>query len=159
MVSTRLLAFSKEDHIAFCKKGGSIAGSLTRDRKTGIFDPQHQEKVHQNQVENGKKSKGRKHSPRGGGSHGHNRVFTNEQIFIVDSTYKGSFKDRILKDNLLEYKCQCCSLEPVWNGKKLVLQLEHKNGNRNDNRLENLEFLCPNCHTQTPTHSKNKRNI
>jgi hypothetical protein len=40
----------------------------------------------------------------------------------------------------------------IWNKKKIVLQLEHKNGIHNDNRLENLEFLCANCHSQTDTY-------
>lgn len=35
--------------------------------------------------------------------------------------------------------------------KELILELDHINGIRNDNRLENLRFLCPNCHSQTPT--------
>lgn len=42
---------------------------------------------------------------------------------------------------------------PSWNGQPLVLQLEHKNGINNDNRLENLAFICPNCHSQTPTYA------
>jgi hypothetical protein len=40
----------------------------------------------------------------------------------------------------------------MWQGSKLVLQLEHKNGKSNDNRIENICFLCPNCHSQTLTY-------
>lgn len=39
----------------------------------------------------------------------------------------------------------------LWNGRELTLQMHHKNGNNRDNRLDNLQFLCPNCHAQTKT--------
>jgi RNA polymerase subunit RPABC4/transcription elongation factor Spt4 len=44
-------------------------------------------------------------------------------------------------------------LEPEWNGKVLTLQVDHINGVNDDHRLENLRFLCPNCHSQTPTYA------
>jgi hypothetical protein len=48
----------------------------------------------------------------------------------------------------------------VWNNKKLVLHIEHINGISNDNRIENLCFLCPNCHSQTDTYGgRNKSKI
>ena len=56
-----------------------------------------------------------------------------------------------------EYKCECCGISD-WNNKPIRLQLHHKNGNPNDNSLDNLEVLCPNCHTQTDNYgSKNTR--
>jgi hypothetical protein len=50
-----------------------------------------------------------------------------------------------------EYRCQGkgCSLESEWLGRRLVLHVNHKSGNWLDDRPENLEFLCPNCHSQT----------
>lgn len=64
-----------------------------------------------------------------------------------------SLKIQLLHHKLLEYKCYCCGNIGEWMGKKLSLHLEHKNGKSNDNRIENLTILCPNCHTQTSTYA------
>ena len=47
-----------------------------------------------------------------------------------------------------EYKCEKCGLSK-WSGEDIVLELHHKNGNLSDNHFDNLEVLCPNCHSQT----------
>lgn len=56
-------------------------------------------------------------------------------------------KGKLIREGLKENKCEICGLINEWNGKPLVLQLHHINGNHTDNRLENLQILCPNCHS------------
>jgi hypothetical protein len=56
-------------------------------------------------------------------------------------------KLRLFKDGIKEKKCEKCKLS-VWMGEEMVLELDHKNENHFDNRLNNLEVLCPNCHAQ-----------
>lgn len=77
-----------------------------------------------------------------------------EEVLVENSTYSRTMlKKRLVEENLLEYVCACCGNNGEWNGRKLTLQLEHKNGIPNDNRLHNLCFLCPNCHSQTDTYA------
>lgn len=59
-------------------------------------------------------------------------------------------RERILKDGLLKYECSECNIKD-YKGKPLSFELDHINGKRDDHRLENLRFLCPNCHSQTKT--------
>lgn len=58
----------------------------------------------------------------------------------------------VLERNLLDYVCSSCGQDDEWQGVPLTLELEHKNGDPLDNRIDNLTFLCPNCHTQTATY-------
>jgi DNA-directed RNA polymerase subunit RPC12/RpoP len=75
-----------------------------------------------------------------------------EKILVVGSKAHGqTLLHRLVKAGLKSNVCVICGQEPFWNGKPLVLQLDHKNGEHSDNRLENLQIVCPNCHTQTNT--------
>lgn len=75
-------------------------------------------------------------------------------IFCEKSTYpRQCLKRRIITGNMLDYKCNDCENDGKYNGKPLSLQLDHINGINDDNRLDNLRFLCPNCHSQTETYA------
>lgn len=64
----------------------------------------------------------------------------------------------VIRDHVIEYKCAKCGNVGEWCGAPLTLQLDHINGINGDNRIENLRWLCPNCHTQTDTFgSKNTK--
>lgn len=56
---------------------------------------------------------------------------------------------RALIDFGKKYKCEHCENEGLWNDKELRLQVNHKDGDWLNNKSDNLEFLCPNCHSQT----------
>jgi hypothetical protein len=92
-----------------------------------------------------------------------NKTYSLNEILIKNSTYtnRTKLKERLLKNSFLENKCYECGINNNWNGKPLSLQLEHINGINNDNRIENLILLCPNCHSQTDTFAgkKNKKYI
>lgn len=76
-----------------------------------------------------------------------------ENILVEKSLYTGSrLSKRLRKDKLINYQCSECGLNEVWNKKQITLHLDHINGIKNDNRLTNLRFLCPNCHSQTSTY-------
>jgi hypothetical protein len=80
-------------------------------------------------------------------------------ILVKDSTYRDNtkLKRRLIRENLLRNRCYECGCEPLWQGKPLVLVLDHINGEYADYRIENLRLLCPNCNSQQPTFAgKNK---
>lgn len=83
---------------------------------------------------------------------------TDDDVFREDSTV-GSTRLRafVKKSGRIPCTCSECGNVGVHNGKKLTLQLDHRNGINTDNRVGNLRFLCPNCHSQTDTYSRAKR--
>lgn len=80
-----------------------------------------------------------------------------EKILVcgkLENTWR--LKARLIKEGLKKHKCECCQL-CSWQEQKIPLELHHKDGNRKNNRLDNLELLCPNCHAFTENYrGKNK---
>ena len=88
-------------------------------------------------------------------SHGAVRpIIPNEEFFSYGSNASSSnLRDRILKHGLMDFICAECGLRDEWNGKPIVLHMDHIDGDSKNNVLENLRFLCPNCHSQTDTYT------
>lgn len=80
-----------------------------------------------------------------------------EYMKLDGPSVSSNFKSRLYKAGLLKEECYECGQLPIWNGKRLVLQLDHINGNHSDNRLENLRILCGHCHSQTDTFCRGLR--
>lgn len=83
-----------------------------------------------------------------------------DEILIENSTWVNTnhLKKRLLKENLKEYKCECCG-NSEWMGFPIALELHHINGIKDDLQIENLQILCPNCHAFTDNYRGKKVKI
>lgn len=85
-----------------------------------------------------------------------------EELLVESSpvTCIHRLKRRLIREGLLETRCQICGLGDEWNYQPLVLRFDHINGVRNDMRIENLRLICPNCDSQLPTFAgRNRRHL
>ncbi|MCH8987108.1 HNH endonuclease [Patescibacteria group bacterium] len=82
-----------------------------------------------------------------------------KEILVKGSTYQSfKLKNRLFQDELKPKHCEECGWAQSTSDGYLPLELDHINGDRMDNRLENLRILCPNCHSLKPTHrGRNKK--
>jgi len=82
-----------------------------------------------------------------------------EDILVKDSSYQSyKLKNRLFRLGLKSPKCEMCGWAKKSIDGRLPLELDHINGNRMDNRIDNLQILCPNCHSLQPTHrGRNKK--
>lgn len=81
-----------------------------------------------------------------------NNKIPTEDILVENSTYgRSHLKNRLYEEGLRERKCCLCGQGEEWNGMKIALILDHINGTHNDNRIENLRIVCPNCNAGLDT--------
>lgn len=75
------------------------------------------------------------------------------EILVENSSYMNTsnLKSRLYKEGLKTKSCEICAITE-WMGQPAPLSLDHINGVRTDNRIENLRILCYNCHGQTDTY-------
>ena len=93
------------------------------------------------------------------------RKFPTKKTFVQDKLTADSnwntnvLRRQLISSGMFEHRCQGCNLNS-WLNNLIPLELDHINGIRTDNRIENLRILCPNCHALTPTYrGKNKKSV
>jgi hypothetical protein len=76
-----------------------------------------------------------------------------DQILVRNSSFsRGHLKRRLYLEGLKERRCELCGQGELWRGRRMSLILDHANGVADDNRLENLRIVCPNCAATLDTH-------
>lgn len=70
----------------------------------------------------------------------------------------GKLKIKLISKGYKKYVCEKCGCNGIWMGEEITLELHHIDGDRYNNKLENLEILCPNCHSQTKTYRSRNKN-
>lgn len=92
------------------------------------------------------------------GNQGNRGSKSNKRISAMEYLNKETvsiprLRRKLIEDGLKQEACEVCSITQ-WLGKKIPLELHHKDGNRFNNDISNLQIICPNCHSLTPNHSK-----
>lgn len=75
---------------------------------------------------------------------------------FVNTKKPKNVKNKLWSLGLKDRKCEICGLEDYYHGKPLTLELHHLDGDNSNNQIDNLQILCPNCHSQTHTFRRRK---
>jgi hypothetical protein len=82
------------------------------------------------------------------------------EVLVAGSTYhRHKLKLRLYEAGLKQRCCEICGQGELWRGERMALILDHTNGVPDDNRLENLRIVCPNCNATLPTHCGRKNQV
>jgi hypothetical protein len=83
-----------------------------------------------------------------------------EELLVEDSTCsRQNLKRRLFQEGLKEPRCELCGQDENWRGRRMAMIIDHVNGVRNDNRIENLQIVCPNCAATLDTHCGRKNRV
>jgi HNH endonuclease len=83
-----------------------------------------------------------------------------EEVLVASSSYsRQQVKRRLYQEGLKEPRCEMCGQDENWRGRRMAMVLDHINGVRDDNRLENLRIVCPNCAATLETHCGRKNKV
>ena len=86
-------------------------------------------------------------------SRGVRRGIPLDEVLVEGSAYsRATLKKRLYAEGLKQPRCESCGQGDIWRGRRIALVLDHVNGVPDDNRLENLRILCPNCNATLDTH-------
>lgn len=81
---------------------------------------------------------------------GSKEKYTLDEVFTTNSSVTQKvLRGYVERHNVIPYRCKICGCTGEWQDGYISLELHHKNGDNTDHRIENLEYLCPNCHAMT----------
>ena len=78
-----------------------------------------------------------------------------EEYLKSSSMQCNKLKDKLIKEGIKENRCELCGIS-YWQGKEIILEVHHKDGNHYNNVLDNIQLLCPNCHSIQEIHKKSR---
>lgn len=79
--------------------------------------------------------------------------YTLDEVFIKNSPVTQKvLRGYIERHQVIPYKCSCCGCDGNWQYGKIALEIHHKDGDKTNNEIDNLTYLCPNCHALTDTY-------
>lgn len=91
--------------------------------------------------------------------HGDRKELSEILVENSEYTYTTNLKHKLYKEGIKGRICELCGQDENWNGSKMSLILDHINGINNDNRIENLRIVCPNCNATLETHCRGNKII